>query len=176
MTVYSVHIWYCCVIDCSCLGVYVGDSYINDHVLQLVVFMPNSCVNVWWLCTWLLCSWLTLVLCTVWDGQLREAKERDSRMEEQIRKVALQKEAERKANASNKEAERESWVKTGNVCQGVSVAGLFLAALYHFLYLGMFLSLSRFPGSIQVLTNTYKLNLPSKALQVLMHRGPYKSS
>ena len=108
-----------------------------------------------------MCSWLTLVLCTFWDGQLREAKERDRRMEEQIRKVAQQKEAERKANATNKEAERESWVKTGNVCQGVSVAGLFLAALYHFLYLGMFLSLSRFPGSLQGHSSTYKLNLPS---------------
>ena len=89
-------------------------------------------------------------------------------MEEQIRKVAQQKEAERKANATNKEAERESWVKTGNVCQGVSVAGLFLTALYHFLYLGMFLSLSRFPWPLQVHTSTYKLNLPSKALQVLI--------
>ena len=28
--------------------------------------------------------------------------------------------------------------------------------------------LSRFPGSVQVLTSTYKLNLPSKALQVLI--------
>ena len=27
---------------------------------------------------------------------------------------------------------------------------------------------SRFPGSLQVLTSTYKLNLPSKALQVLI--------
>ena len=28
-------------------------------------------------------------------------------------------------------------------------------------------SVARFPGSLQVLTSTYKLNLPSKVLQVL---------
>ena len=40
---------------------------------------------------------------------------------------------------------------------------------------GNLILLSRFPGSLQVLTSTYKLNLPSKALQVLIFASVLRS-
>ena len=73
-------------------------------------------------------------------------------MEEQIRKVAQQKEAERKANATNKEAERESWVKTGNVCQGVC-CWTFFGCLVSFSLLGHVSVTVKVP---MVLTGAYK--------------------
>ena len=44
-------------------------------------------------------------------NQLQEAKARDKRMEEHIKTVRQQKEAEKRANAVDKEAERLRWVK-----------------------------------------------------------------